>query len=63
MVLIEDENEVQEVLPTALALEENVGYDLEESSHQGLKSTLDRLPVETLKLLYNGEGLSEARVK
>ncbi|RIB04805.1 hypothetical protein C2G38_2048140 [Gigaspora rosea] len=55
MVLVQDENEVQEVLPTTLTLESGVEYDLEESSHQGLKSTLDWLPVETLKLLCNGE--------
>ncbi|RIB28598.1 hypothetical protein C2G38_2157588 [Gigaspora rosea] len=59
----EDENEVQEVLPAMLALESGEGYDVEESSHQGLKSTLEQLLVETLKLLYNGEGLSEVGVK
>ncbi|RIB01046.1 hypothetical protein C2G38_2232062 [Gigaspora rosea] len=63
MVLVQDENEVQEVLPATLTLESGEGYDVEESSHQGLKSTLERLPVETLKLLCNGEGLSEAGVK
>ncbi|CAG8827125.1 18924_t:CDS:1, partial [Gigaspora rosea] len=51
-----DENEVQEVLPATLALESSKGYDIEESSHQGLKSTLEWLPVEMLKLLYNSKG-------
>ncbi|CAG8815004.1 14841_t:CDS:2, partial [Gigaspora rosea] len=37
MVLVQDENEVQEVLPATLALESGEGYDVEESSHQGLK--------------------------
>ncbi|CAG8648285.1 4629_t:CDS:2 [Gigaspora rosea] len=63
MVLVQDENEVQEVLPATLTLESGEGYDVEEFSHQELKSTLGRLPVETLKLLCNGEGLSEAGVK
>ncbi|RIB12582.1 hypothetical protein C2G38_2200265 [Gigaspora rosea] len=63
IVLVQDENEVQEVLPATLALESGEGYDVEESSHLGLKSTLERLPVETLKLLCNSEGLLEAGVK
>ncbi|CAG8777121.1 18260_t:CDS:2, partial [Gigaspora rosea] len=45
----------QEVLPATLTLESGEGYDVEESSHQRLKSTLELLPVETLKLLYNSE--------
>ncbi|RIB10340.1 hypothetical protein C2G38_2206387 [Gigaspora rosea] len=63
MVLVQDKNEVQEILPATLALESGVEYDLEESSHQGLKSTLDQLPVKMVKLLCNGEGLSEAEAK
>ncbi|RIB02128.1 hypothetical protein C2G38_2228679 [Gigaspora rosea] len=63
MGLVQDENELQEVLPATLALKSGEGYDVEESSHQGLKGTLERLPVETLKLLCNGEGLSEVEVK
>ncbi|RIB05174.1 hypothetical protein C2G38_2220390 [Gigaspora rosea] len=63
MVLVQDENEVQEVLPATLAIESGEGYDVEESSHQELKSTLERLPVKPLKLLCNGEGLSKVGVK
>ncbi|RIB05021.1 hypothetical protein C2G38_2282038 [Gigaspora rosea] len=59
MVLVQDENEVQEVLPATLTLESGEGYDVEESSHQRLKSTLELLPVETLKLLYNSEGFEK----
>lgn len=63
IVLVEDENNVQEILFATLTLEGCVGYDSEEFPHQGLKGTLDRLLVETLKLLCNGEGLSEVGVK
>ncbi|CAG8489795.1 hypothetical protein C2G38_2191598 [Gigaspora rosea] len=63
MVMVEDENDLQEVLSAVLPLEEGVGYGLEELPLQGLKSTLDRLPVETLRLLCSGNGLSEAGCK
>lgn len=56
MVLTEDENEVRGVLPAVLTPENNLGNDLEKWHHR-LKNTLDRLPVEMLKLLCSGEGL------
>lgn len=59
MVIVEDENDIQELSSIAVPLEESVGYGLEELPHQGLRSTLDRLPLETLRLLCSGEGVSD----
>ncbi|CAG8650674.1 4570_t:CDS:2, partial [Gigaspora rosea] len=58
-----DENEMQESSPAVLRPGSGVGVDLEELPHQGLRGTLDRLPMETLKVLCGGEGLSESGSK
>ncbi|RIB05648.1 hypothetical protein C2G38_2219056 [Gigaspora rosea] len=63
MVIVEDENEVQELSSVTAPLGNGAVHDLEELPHQGLRSTLDRLPVETLMLLCNSEGLSELGFK
>ncbi|RIB25512.1 hypothetical protein C2G38_2031001 [Gigaspora rosea] len=63
MVIVEVENEVQELSSVMVPLGNGAVYDLEELPYQGLRSTLDRLPVETLRLLYNSEGLFELGFK
>ncbi|CAG8831550.1 3166_t:CDS:2, partial [Gigaspora margarita] len=48
----EDENDIQKILSIMLPLEGAIVYNLEKLSYQKLKSTLDYLLVETLRLLY-----------
>ncbi|CAG8830468.1 35297_t:CDS:1, partial [Racocetra persica] len=63
MVSVEDDSDLQEILPVGFSSEIGLGNNSSEVSFQGLESSLGRLPVETLKVFCSGEGLSETGTK
>ncbi|CAG8614332.1 1725_t:CDS:2, partial [Cetraspora pellucida] len=60
---MENKNDIQEIFPMALLSDNVVEDSAERVSQQGLKSRLDRLSLEALKMLCKEEGLSEMEVK
>ncbi|CAG8586154.1 24609_t:CDS:2, partial [Cetraspora pellucida] len=60
---IENKNKIQEIFPTTLLSDNIVKKSIKRVSQQGLKSGLDRLSLEALKMLCKEEGLLETEVK
>ncbi|CAG8769779.1 7048_t:CDS:2, partial [Cetraspora pellucida] len=58
----ERKNDIQKIFPMVLLSDNVVEDSTERVSQQGLKSGLDRLSLQALKMLYEGEGLSETGV-
>ncbi|CAG8637009.1 13497_t:CDS:2 [Cetraspora pellucida] len=59
---IENNSDVQEIFPTA-TVDNTLKDNTQKVTQQGLKSGLDQLSIETLKMMCKGEGLSESGSK
>ncbi|CAG8566091.1 12638_t:CDS:2 [Cetraspora pellucida] len=60
---MENEGDVQEIFPTTLPDDCVLKDSAEKISQQSVKSGLDRLSMETLKMMCKGEGLPETGAK
>lgn len=59
MAQTDNASDLQEILPKALPIGSDLEGDSDKVSQQALRVSMDRLSLETLKMLCKGEGLSE----